>query len=71
MVTVPLLDLGPQNEALAPAYESTFKEVMKSNAFIMGPRLEASGCQEADCKSLVEGGGSFAETHGAGSVMGE
>ena len=41
MVTVPLLDLGPQNEALAPAYESTFKEVMKSNAFIMGPRLEA------------------------------
>jgi dTDP-4-amino-4,6-dideoxygalactose transaminase len=49
MITVPLLDLAPQNGALEAAYESTFREVMRSNAFIMGPRLEAfeKACAEA------------------------
>lgn len=41
MITVPLLDLGPQNRALEAAFEATFREVMRSNIFIMGPRLEA------------------------------
>ncbi len=41
MITVPLLDLGPQNRALESQYTQAFKEVLNSNAFIMGPRLEA------------------------------
>jgi len=41
MIAVPLLDLGPQNRALESQYEKAFKEVLHSNAFIMGPRLEA------------------------------
>jgi len=49
MINVPLLDLAPQNGALAAAYEAAFREVMQSNAFIMGPRLEAfeKSCAEA------------------------
>ncbi len=41
MITVPLLDLGPQNRALEAEFEQAFREVLRSNAFIMGPRLEA------------------------------
>jgi dTDP-4-amino-4,6-dideoxygalactose transaminase len=49
MIKVPLLDLGPQNRALESAYTQAFSEVMQSNAFIMGPRLEAfeKACAEA------------------------
>jgi dTDP-4-amino-4,6-dideoxygalactose transaminase len=49
MIKVPLLDLGPQNRALESAYAQAFNEVMQSNAFIMGPRLEAfeKACAEA------------------------
>ncbi len=49
MITVPLLDLGPQNRALAAEFEQAFREVVASNQFIMGPRLEAfeRACAEA------------------------
>ncbi len=50
MITVPLLDLGPQNRALAPAFEQAFREVVASNQFIMGPRLEAF---EKDCATFL------------------
>jgi dTDP-4-amino-4,6-dideoxygalactose transaminase len=50
MITVPLLDLGPQNRALAPAFEQAFREVVASNQFIMGPRLEAF---ERDCAAFL------------------
>ncbi|MFM8904702.1 MAG: DegT/DnrJ/EryC1/StrS family aminotransferase [Verrucomicrobiota bacterium] len=50
MITVPLLDLGPQNRALAPAFEQAFREVVASNQFIMGPRLEAF---EKDCAAFL------------------
>ncbi|MFM9167374.1 MAG: DegT/DnrJ/EryC1/StrS family aminotransferase, partial [Verrucomicrobiota bacterium] len=50
MITVPLLDLGPQNRALASAFEQAFREVVASNQFIMGPRLEAF---EKDCASFL------------------
>lgn len=51
MVSVPLLDLSPQNGALEQAYTTTFHEVMRSNAFIMGPRLEAF---EKSCAELLK-----------------
>ena len=41
MINVPLLDLGPQNRALEAEFEQAFREVLRSNQFIMGPRLEA------------------------------
>ena len=41
MTNVPLLDLGPQNRALEAQFENAFREVLRSNMFIMGPRLEA------------------------------
>lgn len=41
MINVPLLDLGPQNRALEAEFEQAFREVVRSNQFIMGPRLEA------------------------------
>ncbi|MGA0133984.1 MAG: DegT/DnrJ/EryC1/StrS family aminotransferase [Opitutales bacterium] len=50
MITVPLLDLGPQNRALAPEFERVFREVLASGQFIMGPRLEAF---EKDCAAFL------------------
>ena len=40
MINVPLLDLGPQNRALEAQFEAAFREIIRSNQFIMGPRLE-------------------------------
>ena len=50
MITVPLLDLGPQNRALEAQFEAAFREVLRSNQFIMGPRLEAF---EKDCAAFL------------------
>jgi len=50
MTTVPLLDLGPQNRALEPQFEAVFRDVLRSNQFIMGPRLEAF---EQDCAAFL------------------
>jgi dTDP-4-amino-4,6-dideoxygalactose transaminase len=50
MTTVPLLDLGPQNRALESQFEAVFREVLRSNQFIMGPRLEAF---EKDCAAFL------------------
>jgi len=50
MTPVPLLDLGPQNRALEPQFEAVFREVLRSNQFIMGPRLEAF---ERDCAAFL------------------
>jgi len=50
MTNVPLLDLGPQNRALEPQFEAVFLEVLRSNQFIMGPRLEAF---ERDCAAFL------------------
>ncbi|NBX34076.1 DegT/DnrJ/EryC1/StrS family aminotransferase [bacterium] len=50
MTNVPLLDLGPQNRALEPQFEAVFREVLRSNQFIMGPRLEAF---EKDCAAFL------------------
>jgi dTDP-4-amino-4,6-dideoxygalactose transaminase len=50
MTTVPLLDLGPQNRALEPQFEAAFREVLRSNQFILGPRLEAF---ERDCAAFL------------------
>ena len=50
MITVPLLDLGPQNRALEAQFEAAFRDVLRSNQFIMGPRLEAF---EKDCAAFL------------------
>lgn len=50
MTNVPLLDLGPQNRALEAQFETAFREVLRSNMFIMGPRLEAF---EKDCAAFL------------------
>lgn len=50
MTNVPLLDLGPQNRALEAQFEAAFREVLRSNQFIMGPRLEAF---EKDCAAFL------------------
>ena len=50
MTNVPLLDLGPQNRALEAQFENAFREVLRSNMFIMGPRLEAF---EKDCAAFL------------------
>ena len=50
MIAVPLLDLGPQNRALEAQFETAFREVLRSNMFIMGPRLEAF---EKDCATFL------------------
>lgn len=50
MLNVPLLDLGPQNRALEAQFETVFREVVRSNQFIMGPRLEAF---EKDCAAFL------------------
>jgi dTDP-4-amino-4,6-dideoxygalactose transaminase len=50
MMNVPLLDLGPQNRALEAQFETAFREVLRSNMFIMGPRLEAF---EKDCAAFL------------------
>ncbi len=50
MTTVPLLDLGPQNRALEAQFEAAFRDVLRSNQFIMGPRLEAF---EKDCAAFL------------------
>ena len=50
MTNVPLLDLGPQNRALEAQFETAFREVLRSNQFIMGPRLEAF---EKDCAAFL------------------
>ena len=50
MTNVPLLDLGPQNRALEPQFEAAFRDVLRSNQFIMGPRLEAF---EQDCAAFL------------------
>ena len=49
MTPVPLLDLGPQNRALAAELRAAFERVLASNQFIMGPELEAfeRACAEA------------------------
>lgn len=49
MTPVPLLDLGPQNRALAADLRAAFERVLGSNQFIMGPELEAfeRSCAEA------------------------
>ena len=50
MTNVPLLDLGPQNRALEAQFETAFRDVLRSNMFIMGPRLEAF---EKDCATFL------------------
>ena len=50
MTNVPLLDLGPQNRALEAQFETAFRDVLRSNQFIMGPRLEAF---EKDCAAFL------------------
>jgi dTDP-4-amino-4,6-dideoxygalactose transaminase len=50
MTNVPLLDLGPQNRALEAQFEAAFRDVLRSNMFIMGPRLEAF---EKDCAAFL------------------
>jgi len=50
MTNVPLLDLGPQNRALEAQFENAFREILRSNMFIMGPRLEAF---EKDCAAFL------------------
>ena len=50
MTNVPLLDLGPQNRALETQFEAAFRDVLRSNMFIMGPRLEAF---EKDCAAFL------------------
>jgi dTDP-4-amino-4,6-dideoxygalactose transaminase len=50
MTNVPLLDLGPQNRALEAQFEAAFRDVLRSNMFIMGPRLEAF---EKDCAAML------------------
>jgi len=37
---VPLLDLTPQNHPLEEEFVAAFREVLKSNRFIMGPKVE-------------------------------
>ena len=50
MTPVPLLDLGPQNRAVADELRAAFERVLASNQFIMGPELEAF---ERDCAAAV------------------
>ena len=50
MTNVPLLDLGPQNRALEAQFEAAFRDVLRSNMFIIGPRLEAF---EKDCAAFL------------------
>jgi dTDP-4-amino-4,6-dideoxygalactose transaminase len=38
---IPLLDLAPQNSALAPELRAAFDRVLASNAFILGPEVVA------------------------------
>ena len=50
MTPVPLLDLGPQNRALAPELRAAFERVLASNQFILGPEMDAF---ERDCAAVL------------------
>lgn len=50
MTPVPLLDLGPQNRALAAELRAAFDRVLASNMFILGPEMDAF---ERDCAAAL------------------
>jgi len=50
MTPVPLLDLGPQNRALAAELRAAFDRVLASNLFILGPEMDAF---ERDCAAAL------------------
>ena len=50
MIPVPLLDLGPQNRAVADELRAAFERVLASNQFILGPELEAF---ERECAAAL------------------
>jgi dTDP-4-amino-4,6-dideoxygalactose transaminase len=50
MTPVPLLDLGPQNRALAEELRAAFDRVLASNMFILGPEMDAF---ERDCAASL------------------
>jgi dTDP-4-amino-4,6-dideoxygalactose transaminase len=50
MTPVPLLDLGPQNRALAEELRAAFDRVLASNMFILGPEMDAF---ERDCAAAL------------------
>lgn len=66
MTNVPLLDLGPQNRALEAAFATAFREVLHSNQFIMGPRLEAF---EQDCAAFLGVGHALGVSSGTDALM--
>lgn len=66
MTNVPLLDLGPQNRALEPQFETAFREVLRSNMFIMGPRLEAF---EKDCAAFLGVKHAFGVSSGTDALL--
>ena len=66
MTNVPLLDLGPQNRALEAQFENAFREVMRSNMFIMGPRLEAF---EKDCAAFLGVKHAFGVSSGTDALL--
>ncbi len=66
MTNVPLLDLGPQNRALEAQFENAFREVLRSNMFIMGPRLEAF---EKDCAAFLGVKHAFGVSSGTDALL--
>ena len=50
MTPVPLLDLGPQNRALAEELRAAFDRVLASNMFILGPEMDTF---ERDCAAAL------------------
>jgi dTDP-4-amino-4,6-dideoxygalactose transaminase len=66
MTNVPLLDLGPQNRALEAQFETAFREVLRSNMFIMGPRLEAF---EKDCAAFLGVKHAFGVSSGTDALL--
>jgi len=66
MTNVPLLDLGPQNRALEAQFEAAFRDVLRSNQFIMGPRLEAF---EQDCAAFLGVKHAFGVSSGTDALL--
>ena len=66
MMNVPLLDLGPQNRALEAQFEAAFRDVLRSNMFIMGPRLEAF---EKDCATFLGVKHAFGVSSGTDALL--
>ena len=66
MTNVPLLDLGPQNRALEAQFEAAFRDVLRSNQFIMGPRLEAF---EKDCAAFLGVKHAFGVSSGTDALL--